>query len=89
MDILRHYGGGAANFLDVAGAANPERVAALLDRHGANIVRVDSGKVEGAAGNQYIAVFAISLRDETALNCRATIVHTAGELKLSFRYETA
>ncbi len=30
MDILRHYGGGAANFLDVAGAATPERVAAAF-----------------------------------------------------------
>ena len=30
MDILRHYGGEAANFLDVAGAATPERVAAAF-----------------------------------------------------------
>ena len=158
MDILRHYGGAAANFLDVAGAATPERVAAafrlinadpdvrgilvnifggmmrcdsiaeglvtaareveldkplvvrlegtnvdegqdrqgfiakftaLLVKHGANIVRVNAGKVEGATGDQYIAVFAISLRDERAPDCLAAIVHTAGELKLSFRYETA
>jgi succinyl-CoA synthetase beta subunit len=30
MDILRHYGGRAENFLDVAGAATPERVAATV-----------------------------------------------------------
>jgi succinyl-CoA synthetase beta subunit len=30
MDILKHYGGEAANFLDVAGAATPERVAAAF-----------------------------------------------------------
>jgi len=30
MDILKHYGGDAANFLDVAGAATPERVAAAF-----------------------------------------------------------
>jgi succinyl-CoA synthetase beta subunit len=30
MDILKHYGGQAANFLDVAGAATPERVAAAF-----------------------------------------------------------
>jgi glycine cleavage system regulatory protein len=62
---------------------------ALLDEHGANIIRVNAGKVEGAAGDQYIAVFAISLRDEKGPDCLAAIVHTAGELKLSFRYETA
>ncbi len=30
MDILRHYGGAAANFLDITGAATPERVAAAF-----------------------------------------------------------
>ncbi|MBZ5699445.1 MAG: ADP-forming succinate--CoA ligase subunit beta [Acidobacteriia bacterium] len=30
MDILKYYGGSAANFLDVAGAATPERVAAAF-----------------------------------------------------------
>ena len=30
MDIIKHYGGDAANFMDVAGAATPERVAAAF-----------------------------------------------------------
>ena len=30
MDIIQHYGGEAANFMDVAGAATPERVAAAF-----------------------------------------------------------
>ena len=30
MDIIQHYGGKAANFMDVAGAATPERVAAAF-----------------------------------------------------------
>ena len=30
MDIISHYGGTAANFMDVAGAATPERVAAAF-----------------------------------------------------------
>ena len=30
MDIIKHYGGKAANFMDVAGAATPERVAAAF-----------------------------------------------------------
>ncbi len=61
----------------------------LLDAHGAHIIRVNAGKVEGARGYQYIAVFAVSLRDEKAPDCLSAIVHTAGEIKLAFRYETA
>ena len=30
MDIVKYYGGEAANFMDVAGAATPERVAAAF-----------------------------------------------------------
>ena len=30
MDIVKHYGGSAANFMDVAGAATPDRVAAAF-----------------------------------------------------------
>ena len=30
MDIIKYYGGEAANFMDVAGAATPERVAAAF-----------------------------------------------------------
>ena len=30
MDIIKYYGGEAANFMDVVGAATPERVAAAF-----------------------------------------------------------
>lgn len=50
---------------------------------------MNADKVEPATGDQCIAVFAISLRGEKAPDCLAAIVHTGGELKLPFRYETA
>lgn len=31
MDLIRHYGGQAANFLDVGGSSNPQKVADALD----------------------------------------------------------
>jgi glycine cleavage system transcriptional repressor len=65
------------------------KITNVLDKHGANIVRLNSEKVGGASGDQYISRFAISLREERAPACLAEIVKWAGELKLTFRYETA
>ena len=65
------------------------KITNVLDKHGANIVRLNSEKLEGAAGAQYISRFAISLRGERAPACLADIVSIAGELNLTFRYETA
>lgn len=65
------------------------KLSKILDAHGANIVRMNAEKVTGASGEQYISRFAISLREERAPACLAEIVKCAGELKLTFRYETA
>lgn len=65
------------------------RITKILDEHGANIVRMNSEKLHGSAGDQYISRFAVSMREEKAPSCLADIVAAAGELKLTFRYETA
>jgi len=65
------------------------RVSEILDRHGANIVRLNSEKIEGKTGNQFISRFAVSLRDQRAPSCLADIVNLASEMQLTFRYETA
>ena len=61
----------------------------VMNDHGANIVRMNSETIRGAEGDQYIARFAVSLREEKAPSCLAGIVTIAGKLKLTFRYETA
>ena len=38
---------------------------------------------------QYISRFAIAIRDENAPECLAQMVKVAGEMKLTFRYETS
>jgi glycine cleavage system transcriptional repressor len=65
------------------------RMTKILDEHGANIVRMNAEKLHGSAGDQYISRFAVSMREEKAPACLADIVAAAGELKLTFRYETA
>jgi len=65
------------------------KITKILDEHGANIVRMNAERLMGASGKQYISRFAISLREERAPACLASIVTLAGELKLTFRYETA
>lgn len=65
------------------------KITKILDEHGANVVRMNAERLMGASGKQYISRFAISLREERAPACLASIVSLAGELKLTFRYETA
>jgi glycine cleavage system transcriptional repressor len=65
------------------------KITKILDEHGANVVRMNAERLMGVSGKQYISRFAISLREERAPACLAAIVSLAGELKLTFRYETA
>jgi glycine cleavage system transcriptional repressor len=61
----------------------------ILDEHGARVVRMNAEKLIGSTGDQYIARFAISVRHERAPACLSGIVALAGELGMTFRYETA
>ncbi len=60
-----------------------------LDKYGAIIVRMNAESINGSTGNQCIARFAVSMRDERAPDCLSAVVKKAGEMKLTFRYETA
>ena len=61
----------------------------ILDEHGARVVRMNAEKLIGSTGDQYIARFAISVRHGRAPACLSGIVALAGELGMTFRYETA
>ena len=65
------------------------KISRALDEHGANIVRMNSETHQGVRGEINISRFAVSLRQERAPDCLAAIVRIAGELQLTFRYETA
>ena len=53
------------------------------------IIRMNTEKISFPKNTQYISRFAISIRDENAPECLAQIVKVAGEMKLTFRYETS
>ena len=53
------------------------------------IVRMNTEKIVYPNNTQYISRFAISIREENAPECLSQIVKVAGEMKLTFRYETS
>jgi len=65
------------------------RIIKTLDDNNALIIRMNTEKISFPKNTQYISRFAISIRDENAPECLAQIVKVAGEMKLTFRYETS
>ncbi|MBS91719.1 MAG: hypothetical protein CMM95_01515 [Rickettsiales bacterium] len=65
------------------------RIVKTLDDNNALIVRMNTEKISFPNNTQYISRFAISIRDENAPECLSQMVKVAGEMKLTFRYETS
>ena len=65
------------------------KIIKTLDDNNALIVRMNTEKISFSDNTQYISRFAISIRDENAPECLSQIVKVAGEMKLTFRYETS
>ena len=60
-----------------------------LDQNSAVIVRMNTEKITFPETTQYISRFAIAVREDNATQCLAEIVKVAGQMKLTFRYETS
>ena len=65
------------------------KIIRTLNDNNALIVRMNTEKITFTDKIQYICRFAISIRDENAPECLSQIVKVAGEMKLTFRYETS
>jgi len=65
------------------------RIIKTLDDNNALIIRMNTEKISFPNNTQYISRFAISVREENAPECLSQIVKVAGEMKLTFRYETS
>jgi len=65
------------------------KIIKTLDENNALIVRMNTEKISYPNNTQYISRFAISVREENAPECLSQIVKVAGEMKLTFRYETS
>lgn len=65
------------------------KIIKTLDDNNALIIRMNTEKIKFSDKTQYICRFAISIRDENAPECLSQMVKVAGEMKLTFRYETS
>ena len=65
------------------------KIIKTLDENNALIVRMNTEKISFSNNTQYISRFAISVREQNAPECLSQIVKVAGEMKLTFRYETS
>jgi len=77
------------HMITVSGGDSPglmARLCEVFEQFNANIVRMNSERVPGGDGNQYVITTAVAIPDETANTCMATIANTAGELGLDYDY---
>ena len=65
------------------------KIIKTLNDNNALIIRMNTEKILFPEKTQYICRFAISIRDENAPECLSQMVKVAGEMKLTFRYETS
>ena len=65
------------------------KIIKTLDENNALIIRMNTEKIRFSNKTQYICRFAISIRDENAPECLSQMVKVAGEMKITFRYETS
>lgn len=77
----------------VSGGDSPglmARLSEVFEQFSANIVRMNSERVPVSAtqqdGSLYVITAAVSIPDETATTCIATIANTAGEMGLDYDY---
>lgn len=61
------------------------RLSELFGEFGANIVRLNSERIPGQGGDDYVVTFGVSIPEAAAQTCLATVDNTAGELGLKCR----
>ncbi len=75
--------------ITVSGGDSPglmARLCEVFEQFDANIVRMNSERVPGGDGQQYVITTAVAIPAENATTCIATIANTAGELGLDYDY---
>jgi len=76
--------------ITVKGGDNPGLVARLTEvfvEFNANIVRLNSSKILGEEGDQYVINFAVWIPDTSADACLATVANTASALQMKYHSE--
>ncbi len=78
--------------IQLKGGDHPGLIARLCEvfiQFGANIVRLNSEKIPGPKGDEYVVRIAVWIPPENSRSCLATISNTAGELRLECSWKEA
>ena len=76
--------------IEIDGRDGPGIIARLAEVFGqfdANIVRMNSERIPEKGHDRYVTRFAVYLPERRTDACLATVANTAGELRMTFRYE--
>ncbi len=63
------------------------RLSEVFGQFGANIVRLNSEHIPEKGHDRYVTRFAVNIPERRTDTCLATVANTAGELRMTFRYE--
>jgi len=77
------------HMVTVSGGDSPglmARLCEVFEQFNANIVRLNSERVPGGDGHQYVITSAVAIPEDAANTCLATIGNTAGEMGLDYDY---
>lgn len=76
--------------IEIVGDDSPGLIARLSEafrQMGANIVRLNSESVPGPSGARFLLRMAVSVPDNKAAVCMATVANTAGQMNLTCRWQ--
>jgi len=76
--------------IEITGDDSPGLIARLSEAFrpmGANIVRLNSESVPGPSGARFLLRMAVSVPENKAAVCMATVANTAGQMTLSCRWQ--
>jgi len=92
MRAVHDRSGHITHRIEVSGPDRPgviARLSEMFGQFGANIVRMNSERVPARGHDRYVTRFAVSIPGRRADACLAALANTAGELRMTFRFEEA
>ncbi len=90
MRAVHDRSGHITHRIEVAGPDRPgvlARLSEMFGQFGANIVRLNSERVPAKGHDRYVTRFAVNIPPRRAAACLAAVANTAGELRMTFRFE--
>ena len=92
MRAVHDKSGHITHRIEVDGPDRPgvlARLSEMFGQFGANIVRLNSERVPAKGHDRYLTRFAVNIPPRRAAACLAAVANTAGELRMTFRFEEA